>query len=393
MTVKKHGIALILVSLVALTASTCKSQQSNSNRQSSTESAPKPGKWIAQYRSPASSSYTEVNLSRFYYSGISVVSPDIVFVCGDVPLSQTGEESLGVILRTTDGGQHWTETRIELPGIQIPTLNSVHFISPDVGWAVGADSTRGGVVLKTTDGGSSWTATKLSQKQVPTTVFFSDSDTGWIGGATPPRGEEEGVGGASALLATTDGGTTWQTNYNIPVSVYRVFFVDKAYGWAAGSKGVIYRTTDGGRTWNSLRTEIELEDGPVDLKGEGVKQYAVRGLHFTDKDVGFAGAASTEEAAEGRMLGTSNGGETWRRVWIVKGGGVRDVFFLNQNEGWGLTDDTQYIYHTVDGGRTWFSEPKVFEQNLQLSRLGAADSGHAWAVGGGAIFYRVNEDR
>jgi photosystem II stability/assembly factor-like uncharacterized protein len=154
---------------------------------------------------------------------------------------------------------------------------------------------------------------------------------------------------------------------------------------------MIYRTTDSGRTWDSLRTEIELEDGPVDLKGEGVKQYAVRGLHFTDKDNGFAGAYSTEEVAEGRMLATSNGGATWRRVWIFKGGGVRDVFFLNQNEGWGLTDDTQYVFHTVDGGRTWLSEPKVFEQNVQLSRLSAADPAHAWAVGGGAIFYRVNE--
>src|SRR5262249_55805194 len=218
------------------------------NTNQSAAHPPKPGRWVAQYRSPESSKYKELNLNVFSYSGISVVSRDVVFACGDIPRSKTTEERTGVILRTTDGGQSWTEKLIELPGFQIPTLNAIHFISPDVGWAVGADSGQTGIIIGTTDGGSSWSATRLPHKEIPTTVFFVDANNGFIGGATPPPGEDEGAGGPSAILASNDGGQTWQPHYNIPISIYRIFFIDRTDGWAAGSNGVIYRTTDGGRT-------------------------------------------------------------------------------------------------------------------------------------------------
>src|SRR5204862_8094544 len=144
-----------------------------------------------------------------------------------------------------------------------------------------------GIVIKTTDGGATWSFTRISYKEVPTTVFFTDADTGWIGGATPLPGEEEGLGGPTAILSTNDGGHTWQTAYNLPVTLYRIFFLDKSTGWASASKGKIYTTTDGGRTWDTQRTELEASDGPADLNGEGVKLYAMRGLQFIDKDNGF----------------------------------------------------------------------------------------------------------
>ena len=83
--------------------------------------------------------------------------------------------------------------------------------------------------------------------------------------------------------------------------------------------------------------------------------------------IGFAGASATEGEA-GRLLVTSNGGATWRRQWLVPNAGIKDIFFLNQNQGWVLTDKGVYINYTVDGGRSWLSEPKVFEQDVTLSR-------------------------
>lgn len=390
MKLTKHAAALALISFIAAAGMSCKSSPKNTNQKPSNESATKPGRWVAQYRSPASLKYTGANLAVFYYSGISIVSPNVVFVCGDTPSPGPVDERVGVIIKTTDGGQSWSEKPVQIPGMLIAAVNSIHFVSPDTGWAVGADSAQDGIVLKTTDGGSSWSATRLTQKQVPTTVFFADADNGWIGGATTPPGQEEGIGGPSSILATTDGGRTWRSQYNIPISIYRVFFIDRTTGWAGGSKGMIYNTTDAGRTWDTQRTEIEMGDGPVDLRGEGVKLFAIRGLQFLDKDNGFAAATATETQA-GRMLVTSNGGASWRRQWLLQGAGVRDVFFLTPDEGWALTDDSRYIYHTVDGGRTWLSEPRVFEQDVTLSRVAGADAGHIWAVGGGAIFYRVTE--
>jgi photosystem II stability/assembly factor-like uncharacterized protein len=381
--------ALFLASILALGGSSCSRSQNNANKRGATEAKPKPGKWVAQYRSPASLSYSGLNLSVFFYSAISVVSSSVVFVCGDTP-SPKGGERVGVVVRTTNGGETWIDTPIELPGMAITRLNSIHFISPELGWVVGADSGDDGVLLKTTDGGVSWSVIRLTQKQTPLGVFFTDSDTGWIVGSTPLAGDEDSIGGSSAILATTDGGNTWHSQYTVPISIIRIFFVDKMNGWASGTKGVIYHTNDGGRTWDRQRTEIEAGDGPIDFASDGYKQFEIRGLQFIDKDHGFAAANAAEQQA-GRMLVTSNGGASWHRQWILNGSNIRDMFFVSPNEGWALSDQGPYVNHTVDGGRSWLSEPKVFEQDVVLSRLAGADADHVWAVGGGAIFVRVSE--
>ena len=390
MQTNKRTVLIGVVSLALLASLNCKSTQQSSDKQNPKNAAQKPARWVAQYRSPASIKMQGVNLGFFYYSSVSVVSPTVVFVAGDVPGPKGDEDRSSVILRTTDGGQSWKEKTVEQPGMLIPRLNCINFVSPELGWAVGVDLAQNGVLLKTTDGGENWAVSRISASQVPMTIFFADAETGWMGGATPVAGEDEGAGGPSVILGTKDGGRSWQTQLNTPVSIYDISFVDKMHGWACGTKAAIYHTDDGGQTWNSQRSELEPGDGPINLTGEGMKQFTLLGVHFVDAEHGFA-AASAEEEDTGRVLGTSNGGLAWHRQWIVADSGVRDVFFINAEEGWAVTDRGQYIYHTVDGGRSWLSEPKVFEQDVTMVRLGAADAQHVWAVGGGAVFFRVTD--
>ena len=400
MQIVKRVLLLTFVSFAALASLSCKGNQPNANQQNTNAGQARAGRWVAQYRSPDSKAYTGTNLSAaFFYSAISVLSKDVVFVAGDVVNPKTQQGRLGVVVRTSDGGQTWTERVIEQPGAEIGSLNSIHFVSPEIGWVVGAsperdDDTRDGLVLKTTDGGDTWTLLKVDAKQVPTSIFFVDSETGWLGGATPLPGNgddgDSAIGGPSAILTTTDGGRTWREQINLPVSIFDINFIDKTTGWASGSKGSIYHTADGGRTWDSQRTELEVGDGPVNLQSEGLKQFSMLGVHFTDAQNGFA-AGSAEEEDIGYLIATSNGGNTWAKKWKVADSGVRDIFFLSPTVGWAVTNRGAYVYYTVDGAHSWLSEPKVFEQEVTLVRLGAADAGHVWAVGGGAIFFRVTE--
>ncbi|HKP87501.1 MAG TPA: YCF48-related protein [Blastocatellia bacterium] len=388
----KRVTLLVLILLVTLVGVSCKPAQQNSNAADAAK--PKSARWVAQFRSPELAKYSGTNMAVIFYSSISVVSPEVVFVAGDMPNPKINDERIGVIVRTSDGGQSWTETPIEQQGFHVTTLNSIHFINPNEGWAVGAETSPDGItitpyILKTTNGGVTWAISKLNSKQIPTTVFFIDSNTGWMGGATPPVGEEEGQGGPSAILGTTDGGHTWQPQINLPLTVLDITFIDATNGWACGTKGAIYQTTDGGRTWNSQRSELEPGDGPVNLTSEGLKQFSIAGIQFTDAQNGFAAAYSEEEDI-GRLLVTTNGGQVWTRK-VGGDAGLRDVAFLNAKEGWFVPSKGQYIYHTIDGANSLLSEPKIFEQEVTLVRLGFADAGHVWAVGGGAIFYRVTE--
>jgi photosystem II stability/assembly factor-like uncharacterized protein len=380
-----------MVLLIALLCFSCGIFQKNTNQRNANTSAPKPARWVVQYRSPLSTGYTGNALpENFFYSSISVISPSIVYVAGDMRNPKTQDGRVGVFVRTTDGGQTWTESVLEQPNMQVDALNSIHFINAEEGWTVGIDSGQLGIMFKTTDGGHNWVFSRISARQAPTCIFFADSNVGWMGGGTPIPGEDEGTGGPSDILATTDGGHTWQSQIRLPVSIYDLFFLNKMTGWASGSKGAIYHTTDGGLTWNSQRSELELGDGPASVNSEGSKLFRINGIHFTDAEHGYAAAAAEEETT-GRVLGTSNGGEAWARQRIVGDAGARDVLFVSQSEGWILTDRGQYIYHTVDGNRSWLAEPRVFEQEVQQIRLGAADANHVWAVGGGAIFFRVSD--
>jgi len=90
-------------------------------------------------------------------------------------------------------------------------------------------------------------------------------------------------------------------------------------------------------------------------------------------------------------LGTSSGGATWAPLWLLQGETLREVHFLNEQEGWAATDNGEYIYHTVDGGHRWLSEDIRFPLRVTFFRIGAADASHAWAVGGGAIIRRVED--
>ena len=70
--------------------------------------------------------------------------------------------------------------------------------------------------------------------------------------------------------------------------IHDVFFVDSAYGWAAGTG--VWRTTNAGTTWR----RIPLLDGTT-----------LRRIVFADRNRGWV------LGHDNRILRTSDGGETW----------------------------------------------------------------------------------
>lgn len=126
---------------------------------------------------------------------------------------------VGAILRTEDGGRTWLEPEAQAAKW---SLNSVYFRDARIGWAVGFN----GQILHTNDGGRTWEGQQNSEWGTLTSVYVEDETHGWITTA-------------DGLLATTDGGESWQ-----PVAFEERLFLSGLvpfHGslWAIGPVGIL----------------------------------------------------------------------------------------------------------------------------------------------------------
>ena len=139
-------------------------------------------------------------------------------------------QDLNNIYRTSDGGITWT-----LQASNVGEVNALFFSDLLHGWVVGAN----GLILKTIDGGTHWTAvtnTGLSSDYKSKCVYFLDANNGWIGMG---KEDTEGVG-TRFILATTDGGASWKIQPTpVTNSIFSISFWDAANGWFTSDKGQI----------------------------------------------------------------------------------------------------------------------------------------------------------
>jgi photosystem II stability/assembly factor-like uncharacterized protein len=157
------------------------------------------------------------------------------------------------------------------------------------------------------------------------------------------------VAGAGRVLATSDGGRTWTTQYAGPAGLYQVDFIDASHGWAVGANGLL-RTANGGATWTPL----------------GEPCAAIRSVHFVTPSLGYAVAGGSQVwisggvpavTGGGELLTTTDGGRTWTRV---AGAPAQPQTACFSSPVSGFVGTPGKVWHTTDGGKNWslaFTEP------------------------------------
>ena len=278
----------------------------------------------------------------------------------------------GVVKKTTDGGLTWVSQPVPIVG----NLVGIDFVNVTTGWVVGSSS-----VFKTTDGGASWVRQRNDSTKFFTGVSFVSVTEGW-------------VCANSTILHTTDGGATWVTQ-PVPsgADAIEIRFVDSQNGWAAGALRTILHTTNGGQTWNlqlggvsgvsepnnrypfngldvaNATTAIAVGNGNSIFTTTNGTRWISRGsgsgtrpFRFARTDANHLWSANNNS----EVLYTTNGGKKWERSIIQiqidcdTCSNAADIAFLDNNmEGWavinGLFTTTSWVWHSLDGGKTWQS--------------------------------------
>jgi len=270
----------------------------------------------------------------------------------------------GTVLTTSDGGVTWAE-RSSGTG---DCLRAVAFPDATHGWAVG----DAGTILHTRDGGLTWTAQDSGTTADLDGVCFVDASHGWAVG-TSWTSDWFGDHASDWILATSDGGATWATQYVDPwpsnggPELYGVFFSDTSHGWAVGNtasmggpeSNIILATTDGGTTWTGQSST------PTAM---------LYGVTFVDARHGWV------VGDNGTILATTDGGVHWSTQTSGTMDRLNAAAFSDASHGWAVgAGDT--ILATTDGGAHWQAQTSgTIEWH---SAVAFADATHGWVVGQG----------
>ena len=230
-----------------------------------------------------------------------------------------------IILRSTDGGNTWTNI-LNIPAyidfFAVKMLNSSSLII----------SGNESVILRTTNSGVTWESISIGMPNPLFAIDFSGQSTGWVTGC------------CGMFMKTTNAGISWTTDdYLTPgYTIYSMQFKSPLKGWLAGDAGYILRTTNAGISWDSLNSNTQLD---------------LYSLHFIDENTGYVSGYN------GTMLKTTNGGGAGTTIDIINENTVAEDFQLKQNYPNPFNPSTMIRYDLRKAGHVSI---EVFDVNGKL---------------------------
>lgn len=267
------------------------------------------------------------------------------------------------LLRTEDGGVHWTSSAIPF------NIWQLFFADASEGWGIAAE--RHGeffdkFCIHTTDAGQTWQrlGAIAAGREGPTGIAFDSTQHGWIVGQGVD--EEEGATGIALVMETNDGGMHWirQNLKAQPASALdgvRIYNGQVlAWSWGAGGSGI-----------------FELRSGALPRKifdGEtmDLASFANGPLY-----------ALTQSSFYSRTAGSDDWEETDQSFDEV----FRTSAFVDPQHG--CIAGTE-MYCTQDGGHTWTKHtlPKIGRNHdpIQVFRLCMIGEDIIWAVSEDTVY-------
>jgi len=308
---------------------------------------------------------------------VSPVNPQVVWASG----------RFGTFVVTTDGGKTWRAGVV--PGAEALQFRDVQGVSEKVAYlqSIGNNPTDFRI-YKTVDGGATWTM--QFQNQNP--GAFYDCFAFW----TPKRGisHSDSVNGVFPDLRITDGMVWQDISGNMPpalpgeasfaASGTCVATYGGQYAWIATTAARILATTDGGDTWNAYDTPL--------LTGPAAGAFTVAFRNPWNGIVG-GGDLDTANPNSAATAVSSDGGVTWTLTQPPPVTGA--IFGLAYAHGVGNGDGSRTVVITAnaggaawtpDEGSTWFALPGV----TGYWAVAFASPKAGWLVGTGGRILKIS---
>lgn len=205
-----------------------------------------------------------------------------------------------------------------------------------------------GHILYSTDG-SNWQQADVPVQSNLNSVFFLNKQQGWA------------VGHDATILATSDGGASWELQQFLPETdkpLFDIHFQNPQHGIAVGAYGMFYRTQTGGKQWQrEFHPELLSEDEQdylAELKESDIEAYEIElGAILPHFNRIIADGNILYMVGEMGLAAKSNDyGQSWQRLPPFYNGSLFDLIRTPQLKllAVGLRGNA---FISADNGNTW----------------------------------------
>lgn len=310
---------------------------------------------------------------------------------GPCGLLLAGEETsggtyTGVLLWSPDGGEHFTVAATFDRGSRLWRIiraDSHH------AWAVGTLSRDGiehGLILESTDGGNHWREANGPPVD-ELSVLAASSGRVWVAGTCC------GTPSSAVILTSTDDGGSWEEVARLPPQADRfarlqdmaVSFPTVVAVGEDGTQGIVLISRDDGKSF--VRS-------PISTRFSGVTGVALIDQHEAFVTGYFAPSGRLEDPqSKGMLIHTVDGGASWENVVLPDNHFVGNILFTSRQRGFCIATtgakNELTVFSTKDAGQTWVPMRLSPSPEFFLERLFPGDGESVYAVGGSGL-YSVN---
>ncbi len=254
----------------------------------------------------------------------------------------------------------FAEQSLQRPAVMAPLASKVLLNdSAVVGKRIVAVGTRGQIIYSD-DQGKSFTQAQTPTRMLLTAVEFISEKEGWA------------VGHDAVILHTSDGGATWELQYEnaaFEKPLLDIAFLDAQNGIAVGAYGLMLKTQDGGKSWE----ESEVEDAD---------------WHFSALTKIKDGLLIAGEA--GNLLRSDDMGVTWSALESPYVGSLFGANTVGPDQHILIYGLRGHVYQSNDRGDSWEEVKTGLTRNLFDSA--ELPNGDVVMIGGGGTLLIKSAD-
>ncbi|MFC2084310.1 YCF48-related protein [Bacteroidota bacterium] len=268
------------------------------------------------------------------------------FIPWSVHFNNEGIGWIGVnngIYRTVNGSESWDLTAFDTLQVGKIIFREIYFWDDYTGWAIPTwlETTQNDYIFYSNDGGINWLQQHIPGRDILESIDFVTVDIGFMVGESELS---EGV-----LYKTTDSGDNWERLFTGFVYFDDIDQVTEQKGYACGKEltnnyeynAVIYKTTD---SWVSWQVQYQNSN-----------EY-LHSLQMFDENIGWAcGTYSDSANWGGIIIATNTESDNWEEIYREEHINLRDIQFLDDKVGW-IAGGNGLILRTTNGGVSWIKE-------------------------------------